>query len=528
MKSTDVERYIIAVNASPEMATYFRQYGVAYRWYAMLAVISANIAAVLASTIINVAVPDIMGAFGIGQDQAQWLATANLAAATVAMLCSAWTVGRIGLRNTVLLGMSMFLVGSIVGGLATNFEIMIVSRILQGIPAGLLMPLAMTVIFQVFPNGNQGVAMGISSIGIILAPAIGPAVGGLAVDALNWRYVFYLGVPFSAVSLLLASVFLPGKGIGQPKPFDAIGLVVLSIALVSLLVALSNGEREGWSSNLILSYLSIFIVCGTGFIFWEIKQEHPLLDIELFRQKNFSIMCLVGFVFGAGLYASTYLIPLFLQLAQRMSPTESGLLLMPAGFIMVLIFPFSGRLADRYDRRLLISGGIAFFAAAFWLMASADKGTSFWTFTFWVILSRIGIGLVMPALQMGALAGIEISRINAASGSFSFVRQLGGAFGVNLSSIILDQRTALHREIFADTQTYTNGNTMELLQGLSHLTRQMGYVGTDSWNAARGLLQQMLQSQALVAGFKDSFLLLGLVFLLALIPTWMLQRTKRV
>ena len=134
----------------------------------------------------------------------------------------------------------------------------------------------------------------------------------------------------------------------------------------------------------------------------------------------------------------------------------------------------------------------------------------------------------MPALQMGALAGIEISRINAASGSFSFVRQLGGAFGVNLSSIILDQRTALHREIFADTQTYTNGNTMELLQGLSHLTRQMGYVGTDSWNAARGLLRQMLQSQALVAGFKDSFLLLGLVFLLALIPTWMLQRTKRV
>jgi DHA2 family multidrug resistance protein len=526
LKSTDVERYIIAVNASPEMATCFRQYGVAYRWYAMLAVISANVAAVLASTIINVAVPDIMGAFGIGQDQAQWLATANLAAATVAMLCSAWTVGRIGLRNTVLLGMSMFLVGSIIGGLATNLEVMIVSRILQGIPAGLLMPLAITVIFQLFPNGKQGVAMGISSIGIILAPAIGPAVGGLAVDTLSWRYVFYLGVPISVVSLLLASVFLPGKSASEPKPFDWVGLVALTIALVSLLVALSNGERQGWSSNLILSYFSVFMVCGTGFIFWEIRQEHPLLDIELFRQKNFTIMCLVAFVFGAGLYASTYLIPLFLQLAQRMSPTESGLLLMPAGFIMVLAFPLSGRLCDRYDKRLLISAGILFFALAFWLMAGADAGTSFWTFAFWVILSRIGIGLVMPALQMGALAGIEVSRINSASGSFSFIRQLGGAFGVNLSSILLEQRTELHRQIFADTQTYANGDTMELLQSLSHLTRQMGFVGTDSWNAARGLLQQMLQSQALVAGFKDSFLLLTLAFLLALIPTWMLQRTK--
>ena len=132
----------------------------------------------------------------------------------------------------------------------------------------------------------------------------------------------------------------------------------------------------------------------------------------------------------------------------------------------------------------------------------------------------------MPALQMGALAGMEVSRINSASGSFSFVRQMGGAFGVNLSSIILEQRTAMHREIFADTQTYANGDTMEVLQGLSTLTRQMGFVGTDSWNAARGLLQQMLQSQALIAGFKDSFLLLTLVFLLVLIPTWMLRRSK--
>ncbi len=525
MKSTDVESYITTIGASPEMAAFFRHYGVAYRWYAMLAVISANIAAVLASTIINVAVPDIMGAFGIGQDQAQWLATSNLAAATVAMLCSAWTVGRIGLRNTVLLGMGMFLVGSIIGGLASNLEIMIVSRILQGIPAGLLMPLAMTVIFQVFPNGKQGMAMGISSIGIILAPAIGPAVGGMAVDALNWRYVFYLGIPISSISLLLAYSFLPGKSAGKPKPFDWLGLIVLTVALVSLLVGLSNGAREGWSSNLIFGYFAVFIVFGSAFIIWEIKQDHPLLDIELFGQKNFAIMCLVAFVFGAGLYASTYLIPLFLQLAQKMSPTESGFLLMPAGFIMVLAFPLSGKLSDRYDRRLLISAGILFFALAFWLMAGADAGTSFWTFAFWVILSRIGIGLVMPALQMGALAGIAVNRINSASGSFSFVRQLGGAFGVNLSSIFLERRTNMHREIFTDTQTYANGDTMELLQGLSYLTQQMGFVGTDAWNAARAFLAQMIHSQALVAGFKDSFLILMLVFLAVLVPTWMLKRT---
>ena len=140
-----------------------------------------------------------------------------------------------------------------------------------------------------------------------------------------------------------------------------------------------------------------------------------------------------------------------------------------------------------------------------------------------MVLSRIGLGLVGPALQMEALAGIEVSRINSASGSFSFMRQLGGAFGVNLSSIFLEQRTAMHRETFADTQTYANGDTMELLQRLSYLTQQMGHVGTDSWNAARGILQQMINSQALVAGFQDSSLMLMLVFLLALVPTWMLR-----
>jgi len=159
-------------------------------------------------------------------------------------------------------------------------------------------------------------------------------------------------------------------------------------------------------------------------------------------------------------------------------------------------------------------------------MAGADAGTSFWTFAFWVTLSRIGIGLVMPALQMGALAGIEVARINSASGSFSFIRQLGGAFGVNLSSILLERRTSMHRETLIDTQTYANGDTMELLQSLRGMTSQMGFAGTDSWNAARALLLKMIDSQALVAGFKDSFLLLMLVFLAALIPTWLLRRNS--
>ena len=525
MRSTEVDAYIVEIKATPELHPLFHRFGIAYRWYAMLAVVSANIAAVLASTIINVAVPDIMGAFGIGQDDAQWLATANLAAATISMLCSAWMVSRIGLRGTVLLGMSIFLLGSLMGGLATNLETMVVSRILQGIPAGLLTPLSMTVIFQVFPLGKRGLAMGISAIGIILAPAIGPAAGGLAVDALSWRYVFYLGAPFSVMSLILGSIFLPGRGESKPAPFDWFGLILLTIALISLLIALSNGEQDGWNSNRILGHFFIAVLFGTLFVSWERRQSHPLLALELFAQRNFAIISTVGFVFGAGLYASTYLVPLFLQLVQHLTATASGFLLMPAGFIMVLIFPLSGRLADRYDQRMLITVGSAFFALAFWLLASADASTSFWTLAFWVVLSRIGVGLVMPALQMGALAGIAQANLNAASGSFSFMRQLGGAFGVNLSSVLLEQRTQMHRASFIDSQTYANSDVLEVMQSLGHYAAQLGFSGTETWNAARFMLLQMIHSQALIAGFKDNFLILSLVFLAALVPTWMLRRS---
>jgi MFS family permease len=234
-------------------------------------------------------------------------------------------------------------------------------------------------------------------------------------------------------------------------------------------------------------------------------------------------MSTIGFLFGAGLYASTYLVPLFLQLVQHMSPTESGALLMPAGFMMVLIFPLSGRLADLVDLRLIMTMGVLFFALSFTLMAGAGAGTSFWTFASWVMLSRVGIGLVMPALQMGALHNIEPLKLAQASGAFSFIRQMGGVFGVNLSSVILDHRTSFHFQSLADTQRYDNAMTTSSLQLLEGYARAIGHVGVESWNMALLQLRGLVQAEALIVGFRDSFMLLASVFVIALVPVWLLR-----
>jgi EmrB/QacA subfamily drug resistance transporter len=527
LSTIDLEAYLSSLTAGDEFKDLFRRYGRRYRWYAVFAIVSGNVAAVLASTIINVAIPSIMGAFGIGQEQAQWLATANLAACTIAMLCGSWAVQAIGLRGTVFWMMVLFLAGSVLGGVATNLEVMIVARILQGIPAGLLMPLSITIIFQVFPPGKQGVAMGISAIGIVVAPAVGPALGGLAVDMFSWRYVFFFGIPFSLVTLFLALFFLPGRAGKGPLPaFDTIGMGLLIVAVTTLLVALSNGEQEGWSSSYILSLLFVCAVSTALFVYRELVCRHPLLDLTLFMQRQFLLMSAIGFLFGAGLYASTYLVPLFLQLVQHMSPTEAGALLMPAGLVMALIFPISGRLADVMDLRLIMTSGVLFFALSFSLMAGAGAGTGFWTFAGWVIISRIGIGLVMPALQMGALQGIEAQRITQASGGFSFVRQMGGVFGVNLSSVFLDHRSSFHFQALADTQRYDNGLTLSSLRMLESYATAIGHVGVDSWNMALMQLRGLVQAEALILGFRDSFIILAAVFIATLIPVWLLRSRK--
>ncbi len=527
--STDrVERYIAGLNTSDPFKLLFRRYGVGYRWMAMLTIMLAMLATLLTGTIINVAIPQIMGAYGVGQDEAQWLSTANLAAATVGMLTSSWLVQRFGLRPALVGMMSLFMLGSVVGGMSPNLEVMILARIVQGLTSGQVAPLSIAIIFQLFPPGKQGLAMGVSSIGAVLAPAVGPTVGGLLVETFNWRYVFFLGVPFSLLCIPMALLFLPMRGGPRPRlPFDLRGLVLLSAAITCLLMALTNGEGEGWSSNLVLSLFAGSAAAWTGFIYWERRCEVPLLNLELFAIRRFSIFALTAFAVGAGLYGSMYLIPLFLQLVQGMSPREAGNAMLPAGIALAIAVPFCGRLVDRFDPRWLITAGILFISLSFWLMRRADPSTGFWVFAWWMILGRLGVAFSFPTLSLGAVKSVPMEYLSQASGALNFVRQLGGAFGVNLLSILLLRRTNFHTDAIMSTQSYDNTTTAELLAGVQQLLSEAGLTAVESGAVAVQYLAGMLHMQASVIAFRDCFIVAAIVFLLTLLPTWMLKREVR-
>jgi len=510
-----------------EIDRYFERYGPTYRWLATGTIMVATISVVLSTTIVNVAIPAVMGAFGISAVQAQWISTGFLAAMTATMLLADWANRAFGMRLTMNVAMGVFLAGSILGGLAPNETLLTLARVVQGAAAGIVQPLAMIMLFKVFPPEERGAAMGIYGVGVVLAPALGPWIGGVLMDAFDWRFVFYLGLPFAGLSILMSNLFLPGREESGPIPgFDFVGVAILSIFLAVLLSTLSNAQRLGWESNIILLGFTISVASAIFFVVWEMKTAKPMLDMRLFANFAFSSASVIGFIMGAGLFGSTYLLPVFVQQIQGMTPTQAGLLLMPSGFAMLLVFPIAGRLSDKISAPIMIGVGMAIFAWSSWLMIAVNVHTAFWTLAWWTVLSRVGLGVVFPAISSGALKVLPLHLLGQGSGASNFIRQLGGAFGVNLLTVFIERRTIMHADAFAATQTSDNSTTMELLGEIASLMQTSGLPDSQILPAAASFLGQTVMIQSSNAAFQDGFLVVCGIFILALVPTWFMWRAQ--
>jgi EmrB/QacA subfamily drug resistance transporter len=336
-----------------------------------------------------------MGAFGIGQDRAQWLATGALAAMTVGMLTNAWLVRSFGERRTFIGALMLFVGALLMAGFSPNEDVLIFARILQGGVAGILQPLSMYVLFRVFPPEQRGTAMGFFGMSVILGPAMGPTLGGILIEHFNWRYVFFAAVPVAAAAMLLGSFFMPERDESGKRPeFDFAGFVLLGLALATLLTGLSNGQREGWNSDFVLALFAIAIASGVAFLAWELKVAQPLVELRVLGNGQFTAAAVVAFIFGVGLFGTVYLVPLFVQLVQKYTPLAAGLLLMPAGLILGAFMPIAGYIADHAPARMLIIAGLVCFGISSYWLAAVDANTSFWTIAWLVVLSRIGLALI--------------------------------------------------------------------------------------------------------------------------------------
>ena len=418
-----------------------------HRGWVVATAMAGGVSTILAATSINVAFPALISQFGIGHDSLQWVASGFLAASTITMLATAWMIDSFGRRAVFLATIVVFTAASVLGAASWNTGALIASRVLQGAAAGVMQPLSMIALFEVYPLEQRGRAMGIFGVGVVLAPAVGPAVGGVLMDNFGWRAIFLLSVPFCALALPLGWRFLQDtKSAGPRHRFDWTGAVLLTASLIALLQLPVTGHRVGWTSYLVLVNALLALALVVAFVAWQARARAPLLAIRLYASRGFSAASLVAFAYGVGLFGSTYLIPVFVQDIAGYSAAKAGNLLVPPGLALAATIALAGPLTDRVEARQVVVAGLVAFALSSLLLAFSSGATAFWLLALWLVIGRIGLGMIIPALNVGAVQSLPQEYLAHASASVNFVRQLGGAIGVNLLAVLLDWRLGVHGE----------------------------------------------------------------------------------
>ncbi|MEE2689482.1 MAG: DHA2 family efflux MFS transporter permease subunit [Pseudomonadota bacterium] len=504
----------------------YRRFGPSYRLLVSATGMVAAFTMVLTGTMVNVAIPNVMGTFGVGQDQAQLMTTAFVVAMTTSQLLNAFVVALFGQRLGFCVTLLLFATGSLICSSSNEFAMIVFGRVLQGMSSGIIQPLVMVTFFQVFPAERRGFAMGIYGMSMVMALALGPTVGGITIDGLSWRYIFFVPLPLITIAFSLGLVFMPSVRRQSRPKFDWLGYLLICITLFCLVSALSNGQKFGWLSDHITGLLAIAVIGAVGFFWSQTKAEDPLLDLSLFKIPAFASACLIAFVFGMGNFATTYAVPVFGQLVQGLSATAAGALMMPAGLIVAFALPFTGRLADKARPHYIIMCGLFFFFLGTALLGGADANTPYWTVAFFAMVSRFGMSFIMPSVMNSALKSLPSERLNTGGGAVNFVRQLGGSLGTNFYVVLLSLRTQFHSDAYTTTQVSGNAASQELLSEVGAILNAAGVPEGIHQSGALHYLGQIVYAQASTSGFQDGFIIIACVFLAAMLPAWFLGRTQ--
>lgn len=502
-----------------------QRYGPKYRWLVTATVLLGLVGLGMSITIVNVATPDIKGAFGMSADQVQWLSTGFLAATTVALLVAPWLTAAFGQRATYIGLLLVFIGASFLGGTATGMGAIIAARVVQGAMTGLVRPVALEALFSVYPAEQRGMATAMYGMSLGLPLTLATVIGGWLIDSYNWRYVFFIVPPICVAAIVMGWLFLPPREESGPRPpFDWFGAGSLFVAIFTLLAALSNGQRWGWDSDGVVGLLLFSLLLGGLFVAWERHTKQPLLDLAIFANKGFLMGTIAIFLFGGAFYAIMYLLPQFMQTILHYDPITAGMLFTPSTLVLAILVPLVGRLSDRWRPHYLTLPGLAFALLAVYRMSHIDAYTSFASLAVSMALLSVGMASFPPPTLSRAIASLPPRLIGYGSGAINFALQLGGAFGTAALVTLLDQRTLFHSDHL--TAGLNAGNPVAL-HALGQLQAWMGHIGvaaSQQHAAATHLLSGPVRDWSMIFAFQDGFWAVVAALLLVAVPSWLLSR----
>ncbi len=489
---------------------------------------------VLDTSIANVALPYMAGGLAASVDDASWVLTSYLVANAIVLPISGWLSVRFGRKRFYIASVVVFTISSFLCGIAPSLGMLIVFRVLQGAGGGGLQPVSQAILKDTFPPDQLGTAFALYGMVVVLAPAIGPTVGGWITDNYQWRWIFYMNVPIGIISLLLVSRFVHDPGylaertreVRKYLRMDYIGIGLLALCLGSLQVMLDKGQEDDWfHSHLIAVLALIFPVTLALFVIWELSRDKPVMDLRLFRNRNFSATAALIFVFGVEVYAITVFTPQYVQSFMGYTAELAGMTQAPGAALMILLMPIVGKMVRRIDARWLIVAGLVLSAVAlFHITSSLDLQLDFRTAASYREMQSLGLALLFIPINTAAYVDIPEEKGGEVSGTINLMRNIGGSVGISLLETMIARRAQFHQDELIAHVTHAHPNFQVAIHHLSNHLYHHGLSHPQALHQAYARIYDSVISQAAIQSYIDVAWLIGLVFLMMIPVVLMLKK----
>ena len=501
-----------------------------FKYIIAITVSLASVLELLDTSIVNVAIPHMMGNLGATLDQIAWVSTGYIVANVIVLPITGWLSAYFGRRRYFAGSIALFTLASFLCGNAGSLGALIFWRIVQGLGGGALLSTSQAILYEEFPREEYGTAMAIFGVGVMVGPTLGPTVGGWITDTYGWPWIFYINIPFGMLALALTMSFInDSRHQERSTRVDFVGLGLLAVGIGALQTMLERGERLDWWSSGQVRLLAITSALSLiTFIWHELRTEDPVVDLRILKSRQLAVGVVFGLVLGVCLYATVFVLPVYLQNIRNFTANQTGLVILPGALASAFTMAVMGRTTGKFDARLSITAGVGIFALSMWKHAHFTTESGMSDF-FWPLIFRgVGLGLIFVPLTNLALADLPMSKIPNGTGLFNLMRQLGGSIGIALSATLLQRFTTIHRADLAANITPYAEATRERLAAITQTLIARGEVPAIAQTKAIGFLNAIVTKQAMMLSFEQLFLLFGMVFVLSLALLPLMHKSRGV
>jgi len=495
-------------------------------WLIALTVTIATFMEVLDTSIANVALPHIAGSVGASQEEATWVLTSYLVSSAVVLPISGWLSDRFGRKRFYMVCVTMFTACSLLCGLAPTLPALILARILQGLGGGGLAPSEQAILADTFPIEKRGQAFALYGMAVVVAPAIGPTLGGWLTDNYNWHWIFFINLPFGLLSLFLSNRMVEDPPelkarMQRRSPVDFIGLGAVALGVGLLEFTLDKGQEKDWfGSGQIQLTAFLAVITLIFFAFWEWRHPDPIVDLKMLKNRNFGTAVFLQLVLGMVLFGSTVLIPQYLQVLLGYTAERAGMVLSPAGFVMMIMMAVAGRTLGKGDPRLMVMLGYLATAIGLFNLTRLDLYTAYGTATLWRMLQVIGLPFIFIPISTLNYVGVPRSKMNQISSLSNFARNIGGSAGTALLTTYLARSAQVHQLNLASNLSAGSAAVMREIERFASLTHSS--IAAAQYPALAEIYGQM-QRQAMMLAYKNAFAILAGVVLLLSPLVWIMR-----